>query len=50
MSTVVVLPAPFGPTSPTIFAGRDVETDAVHGPHLAERLFEALDLKDARGR
>jgi hypothetical protein len=29
-------------------AGRDVKADAVHGPHVAERLFQALDLEDGR--
>ena len=49
MLMVVVLPAPLGPTSPTISPGATWKADAVHRPQLAEGLGEVFDRKD-RGR
>ncbi len=38
ISTVVVLPAPFGPEQPEDFAGADFKIDAFHGRKIAVRL------------
>ena len=46
---VVVLPAPFGPSSAKTVPSGDVEVDAVEHDLLAVRLAEAAD-PDRRGR
>ena len=43
MRTVVVLPAPFGPSTPSTVPLRDGEVDAVERAHLPERLDETTD-------
>ena len=50
ISTVVVLPAPFGPSSPKISPRRDVEVDAVDGLDVAVALGQAADADDRFGR
>ena len=44
MRIVVVLPAPFGPSTPYTRAGPHREVDAVDGARLAEHLDEAFGL------
>ncbi len=47
MLIVRCLPRAIGPEQTHDLTGRDVKANAPHGPDVAERLFEALDLKDA---
>ena len=46
--SVVVLPAPFGPTRPSTCAGRDVEVEPVDGGDVPVRLDESLDADHGR--
>ena len=48
MLKLVVLPAPFGPSSPTTSPGRDLEGDAVHHPAAAVALHEPVGLEGGR--
>ena len=49
ISTVVVLPAPFGPEQPEDLARRDLEVDAVDGLDVAVALGQAADADDRLG-
>ena len=44
-SMAVVLPAPFGPMTPTSLPGFDAEVEVVDGAHAAERDREAVGLE-----
>ena len=44
LRSVVVLPAPFGPTRPSTSPARDVEREAAHGREVAVDFGEPLDV------
>ena len=48
MRSVVVLPAPFGPTRPKISPGVDGQIDARHGERAVVALHEAFGADDLR--
>ena len=48
--SVVVLPAPFGPSTPKISPRLDVEVDAVDGALVAEGLHQAAGVDGRVGR
>ena len=50
ISTVVVLPAPFGPEQAEDLAGRDVEVDPVDREDVAVVLDQAANVDDRRRR
>ena len=49
ISTVVVLPAPFGPSRPKTSPPGDVEVDAVDGDEVAVALDQSADADDRIG-